>query len=373
LINKNAQLKHLHILTCLRFFAAFLVLGFHFFNFSNNYNFLNVIFQRGYLGVDFFFILSGFVLAYSYYDKINTKNHQFIKKDFFINRCSRILPIYYLALLFSIPAFIRNISLLPSSEKAFSWITIPLTLLFLQSFSGLQLTQNSWNIPSWSLSVELFFYAIFPFFSYPIIKSKNTKTLIIFFFLLNIICAEVAYHLPTSISLFGHHFITAWRNLPFFHLPQFLIGNCLAILFINNQNLNSLKTFTGLFFFGAFVFILFNYPLDKTVILSGNPIVVLTFSGFILFSACSNHYFDIYLPKLLILFGEASFSLYIMQAPSKLVLQQIWSKIFKQTESEGFLYAGYLTICMIAISVVIFKFLENPLRCKFRNSLSAKS
>ena len=71
--------KQLNTLTIARFFAAFMVLGYHFFSFPKDYNFLNQFFSKGSLGVDFFFILSGFVLGlrYSHDFKNNTLNRNF--------------------------------------------------------------------------------------------------------------------------------------------------------------------------------------------------------------------------------------------------------------------------------------------------------
>lgn len=356
--------RYIPTLTAMRFIAAFMVFGFHFFSFHPDYILLNTIFRRGFLGVDFFFLLSGFVIGYSYFDRINDNSSNFSKKNFFISRFSRIAPVYYLALVLSIPTFIYQLNLLSSTQRAYAWSTIPLTLTFLQSFSGLSITQDSWNVPSWSLSVELFFYLIFPFLSYKIIKSKYVKQCFFLFLVINILLYFSISGLPTSVELLGTKFDTSWRNIPFFHLPQFLLGNCLSSIFLKNKSLNSKYSFLGFIIFAGLTSYLFSYPLANLDIQSGNPLVVICFSGLIFFSALVDKYIGKFLPVFIILLGEASYSLYILQSPTKALLQQAWSKLFKIPYVDGFAFAFYLSFFAILIAILSYKFFELPMKNK---------
>lgn len=366
---KGVQNKHLHSLTVLRFFAAFMVFGFHFFSFPDEYVYLNRLFQRGSFGVDFFFLLSGFVLGYSYFQKFNNPTHQFSLKKFFISRFARIAPVYYLALALSVPLFFYELSRMSELDKSHAWSTIPLSLTFLQSYSGLEITQNSWNIPSWTLSVELFFYLIFPFLSYRILKSKRINTILIILFGINICFAFLQEMLPGTIEIAGISFKTAWAHLPFYHLPQFLIGNCLASLYLKKINLKKHFAWMGFIFFSTLTFCFMLVP-SVGIHQSGHPIIVTCFAGFILFSAFVDQYISKFLPATLILLGEASYSLYILQAPIKLLLQQTWSKVLHMPNVLGFQYAIYLATIAVLFSVMSYKFVELPLKDRFINLFS---
>jgi peptidoglycan/LPS O-acetylase OafA/YrhL len=104
--------------------------------------------ERGYLGVSFFFMLSGFILTYNY--------PVIVWKPYLRARAARILPVYYLSLLFSLPLALTvfatyGISLLP--------ITACVLLL---SQAWIPPMSSFWNGPAWTLSCEAFFYALLP-------------------------------------------------------------------------------------------------------------------------------------------------------------------------------------------------------------------
>lgn len=355
---KNKPLQQIRTLTIMRFFAAFMVFGFHFFNFPKNFVVLNGAFHRGFLGVDFFFLLSGFVLAYSYYDNITNGQVKFSKKIFFTRRLARILPVYYLALLLAIPSFLYELKKIPHTEKLFSLTTIPLSLTFLQSYSGLAITQNLWNVPAWSLSVELFFYMIFPYISLRVIKSANVKKYLLVLILLNILTNFIATKIPSSVNLFGLVFHTAWRNFPLYHLPQFLIGNCLALVYLKYDKLTMKSSGIGFLIFAILSSIMFTTFCFNQEIFSGNTYVVIAFSGLILYSAFLDKYITLFLPDVFVLLGEASYSLYILQSPLKLLLQQVWSNVLKISYVDGFLFALYLSTGAIISSILTYKYFE---------------
>ena len=149
-------------LTCLRIrqeirsitgLRAFAAIAFYFNHFglpALSPNWLSNISTNGGLGVPFFFVLSGFVLALAYEDR------PLIFRQFFIDRVARIVPTYYVGLLLALCYFyITNV--------------FQLDYVFLVHLSGLQAwfpTSDSgfaYNGPAWTISVEIFYTLRFHF------------------------------------------------------------------------------------------------------------------------------------------------------------------------------------------------------------------
>lgn len=152
----------LNSLTSLRFFFAFVVFLSHLTFVKTDlawYNYLkNNVFFEGYLGVGFFFILSGFVLALNYEKKV-IDNLNFDKKKFYIARIARIYPLHVLTFCVMLPFFIINVW-----QGYFHWDIAGANLFLLQSYIPLKDFYFSINNVSWSISTELFFYLMFPFY-----------------------------------------------------------------------------------------------------------------------------------------------------------------------------------------------------------------
>lgn len=124
---------------------------------------LSVIAYKGWLGVDLFFILSGFILAYAYQNKVLTFNWQHLW-DFFVNRLIRILPVHFFVMLTfgGIVAFLIKVKIFKDVSEQFTLNNF-LEQFFLLHGIGLFFPQG-WNVPTWSISSELLAYSLFPLF-----------------------------------------------------------------------------------------------------------------------------------------------------------------------------------------------------------------
>ncbi|MDG4896139.1 acyltransferase family protein [Mesorhizobium sp. WSM4976] len=87
-------------LTSLRFFAAVYVLAFHSVDINGAPRLIANFVKNGYLGVSFFFLLSGFILTHSY---VGRMPHWDDVGRFAVARFARIYPVYLLALAVALP------------------------------------------------------------------------------------------------------------------------------------------------------------------------------------------------------------------------------------------------------------------------------
>lgn len=161
--------NYISSLTPLRGIAALLVVLFHYQAFSIIHGFPGLLDQfnsqiitKGYLWVDFFFILSGFVISHVYGEKLKNRTRNVIK-TYLWARFSRLYPLHvFIMLLFVI--LMIGLNFLYPDYASTNWnpnnkiADFFISLFFLQT-SGLTDTY-SWNVPSWSVAAEWWTYIV---------------------------------------------------------------------------------------------------------------------------------------------------------------------------------------------------------------------
>ena len=150
-------------LTALRFYAALWVVLYHFWpNLAVGGGVRPEFIARGYLGVELFFVLSGFILCHVYLPAVERK--AFSYREFLWARIARVYPLHIATLVgigaMALAAVAAGMSIDP---HILSWRSLPANLLMLQAW-GLA-PEAGWNHPSWSISAEWFAYLSFPLFA----------------------------------------------------------------------------------------------------------------------------------------------------------------------------------------------------------------
>lgn len=153
-----AAKTHYAVLDGLRGVAALIVVAFHLFEAHGGGDAHRQIINHGYLAVDFFFLLSGFVIAYAYDDRWG----QMSVADFLKRRLIRLQPMLILGSLLGAALFVfQDYSIFPKLQSTSAWQVIAVLVL-----SALMIPQpksmdvRGWgeiyslNGPAWSLFYE---------------------------------------------------------------------------------------------------------------------------------------------------------------------------------------------------------------------------
>ena len=150
------NLPRLDSLTGLRFFAAYLVFLHHFTNFAPLPLFSDVQLPVvgtwsgfGTTGVSFFFVLSGFVLSWSFVPDDTAPR-------FYLRRFARVWPLHFVTTVMAVPVFYywRDVPM--------EWTGTLLSVFLLHAWVPSAAIYFAGNPASWSLSCEMFFYGIHP-------------------------------------------------------------------------------------------------------------------------------------------------------------------------------------------------------------------
>ena len=195
-ISSNREIK---ALTSLRGVAAIAVVLQHFSSTAQSHSsgWIPSIVPHGYMAVDFFFVLSGFIMSYTYLAAFQSDGTRAFA-PFLLKRVARIFPlglaVLAIILLLGGIASIWGRSELFISEHA---VDVGLTrsifvnVLHMQGF----FPKHNLNDPSWSISVEMAAYVLFPFLIYFVFKVPRLVS-VTFFLVGTLILSAVAMTQP---------------------------------------------------------------------------------------------------------------------------------------------------------------------------------
>jgi peptidoglycan/LPS O-acetylase OafA/YrhL len=245
---RNTPQTELTGLTALRGLAAWWVVFYHFAPFSYAHLPLNLwlITKKGFLAVDLFFILSGFVIFYSYQHSLSADVRSL--RTFFVKRLARVYPLHllflmaYLVLTFTL-LVVRNT---PPDPLTFSAKQFGLQVTLLQAWGFTENAALSWNYPAWSISAEFFAYLLFPIFLL-VLKPQKWPTVALCLVILACTAGLIGYYfaidicpgtVPTNVTS-----VTTIPNICslnrkidvtslFRCASQFFIGICLCVLYV---------------------------------------------------------------------------------------------------------------------------------------------
>ncbi|ARV56505.1 acyltransferase [Escherichia coli] len=337
------MLRHL---TGLRFIAALMVYLCHL---NTDYFgvFVKEMFSQGFIGVSFFFILSGFILSYSYEDKL--KNEVTSKRQFILLRLARIVPMH---LLLAMPFILLTIHL-----KNFDFSKTLTNILLMQSWIPKEDYYFSLNGVSWSLSDELFFYLMF----IPLIYTSITKKVITAISIITLLLTIYFLKIIQTEEL--NHWL--YYIFPVSRLVEFICGMIIYACWKNSRQ----QTVDSLLFLISLL------PLLIAIYYSNNINNSLRYSLYyllpmvIFFTSCiylrNGVIHTILSSKTLELLGKSSFIFYLIHQPIILFCFKIFG------HNPGPLYLIALLVIITIVSIILYKLVEEPLELMLRKRILA--
>lgn len=359
------KLSYLNHIDSLRAVAVLLVIFFH----------LEIeLFKGGFIGVDVFFVISGFLIT-------RILNHEFVEtgkinfKKFYTRRIRRLMPTLFLTILLT---FIFTFLAFSPSDFMNATRSMFMSSIALSNFHFLSIadyfdTTSNFKplLHTWSLGIEEQFYLLYPislFFLLKLFPTKKKSVTIglslLFFLSLLLTIYSSKYGLPESItSLFlpKDDISSGISSMQFYLLPfrmfEFLVGAIIALL--PSPKIKSEYLKLGLNILGFAIILIFGIMMSKhTPYLSTLNLIPCLGVGMLLFFPPTKHLSFFYDNKFLKYTGKISYTLYLIHWPVIVIYRYLFDDAFSFIEQIGLVTVTYL------LSFVIYEYYENPLRYK---------
>ncbi len=391
-MSQRAQQNYIPALTGVRALAAYLVFISHYeYTFDKSFpHFIQRFFFEFHIGVTLFFVLSGFLIAFRYYDNFQLTKDWF--KQYLKNRVARIYPMYFLitAGAFLTYYFTRDPSVIQGFPSAIGLFFMHIT--FLRGFfSNLVFTGVA---QGWSLTVEECFYFSAPIIFYFIHRHSKYYLQILsitgFGFLMVLIFRNVNWY-----GFFGN--FTFMMLYTFFgRCFEFFVGIKLALM-IRQQGFhrsNKLKfTYIGFFliFFCVWLMSILPPPVGWTAGLH-NPLGIVV-NNYLLSISVATFFYGLItestgMKKVLAtpfveLLGKSSYIFYLIHLgyvygfiykatnwlnDKTFTLYDRWGVDWHSPFEYEWLNIIYAFIVLNVLSVILFKFIEEPFNLFIRKS-----
>ena len=350
-------------LTFTRYIAALLVVFFHFGGGigADGGAWWLVVLRQGPAMVAYFFVLSGFILATVY----GVPGDGAARRRFWIARFARIYPVYLLALVVTIAVF--------------AWFDVPIP----PDAALLEATMlQAWvpgrvgmlNFPAWSLSVEAFFYALFPLLAWAMFRVRSTALVVALALALWLaswaVCEAGAQLAPKHNPAFD-----VLHYNPLLHLSSFVVGMAAAIALKRHEpglaamprmrQAGAFALWSGAVTVIALVFVAHDWlvrttglalPTDRGLLA---PLFAVMIVGLALDASRIANALR-WAP--LVALGEASYAVYILQVPLWHVYRFTLGRLIDGPVVSFLAFAALLTAASLAILVGF----ERPARAWLR-------
>jgi peptidoglycan/LPS O-acetylase OafA/YrhL len=345
--------EHIRPLTALRFFAAMWVVLFHYWP-ALAIAGTPLAVAKGYLGVELFFILSGFILCHVY--RTALEEGRFAYGDFLWARLARVYPLHLATLVgMGVLAAGAGAAGFGVDPNILSWAALPANLLLVQAWGFAPVA--GWNHPSWSISAEWFAYLTFPLFAWAALALKSRPLVAVVLAAAFMAALYAGFQALTGkpLTLATIH----WGALRI--VPCFALGCALHSLWRAKPAARSGPALAGAAISGAGALIF---------ALAGgyDTAIVLMLGGLIFFLAqAAQGGSKVMSHPALIYLGEISYSIYMVCVPWKIVFVNGASSLLK-LEGDQLPWPLWLIFLagVIPLAAASYHLIEKPARSRMK-------
>ena len=340
----------LRALTTLRFLAAAWVVLYTAWP-HLNVGFTPVAVTKGYLGVEVFFVLSGFILSHVYLEAAGTRRYSY--KGFLWARIARVYPLHLVTLAgMAVLGLGAAAAGLAVSDSLTDWRSLPAHLTLTHAW-GLA-SASAFNHPSWSISAEWFAYLSFPAFAFVAWRLRDRPVLA------TVLAAAVALGIYAAFQPLAGFSLTEatfrWGALRI--VPCFLLGCALYLVYRRAP-----IPFAGpvALFSGAGMLISASLGL-------WDPITVLFAGGLILgLGSMTNERAGPLASKAGVYLGEISYSIYMVCAPVLLVMTNVAARLTGADDKRFHIIVWLGIVAAIPVTAMLtYHLVERPARKALR-------
>ncbi|NJC40673.1 peptidoglycan/LPS O-acetylase OafA/YrhL [Brevundimonas alba] len=338
-------------LTTLRFLAALWVVLFAAWP-HLDVSFVPVAVTRGYLGVEVFFVLSGFILSHVYLEAAG-RREGFSYRGFLWARIARVYPLHLVTLAGMIALGVgATVAGLTVSESLLDWRSLPAHLTLTHAW-GLA-SSAAFNHPSWSISAEWFAYLSFPAFAFVAWRMRERPVLAT-----GIVAALAVTLYAVFQQLAGFSLTEAtfrWGALRI--VPCFALGCALYLIHrrapVRHGALLALASAAGLLVCASLGL--------------WDPLVVLCAGGLILgLGGVDNSRAGVFASKAGVYLGEISYSVYMVCAPVLLLGVNVAARLTGADDKRLHVIVWLGVIALIPVAAAAtYHLVERPARKALR-------
>lgn len=314
--------------------------------------------EHGFVFVNVFFLISGFILSYNYFDR----GAGLIKRDFWLARFARLYPVYLLVLAISFPMLMLEWTA-RSHEEFFLGLT--LSPLLLQGWSPSLAT--FWNTVAWTLSCEVAFYVAFPWIIRAPWPKKPSRLVMLLgvLWLIDLLPSAIYLltnpdHLAVPVDRYTSTTIVRWlKYTPIPYAATFLSGVTLSRLQLNLEiTPRQRMAIAAVAMVGLALF--FYLAADHVPYLVLHCGLLLPLFAALVFGLCGTHPISkIFSWGPLLLVGESTYCLYLLHFN---VFNLIHMYKLPQLLHVEALDPWISYVALIVLSVVVYRLFENPVR-----------
>ncbi len=350
--------KNLDSLQIFRGLAAILVVFYHLtkaIEIQAGYILYSGFFKFGFSGVDFFFVLSGFIIFFVHSKHIGIRS---FAKEYAIKRCLRIYPTYWFVTTLLIFALLAVPAL--SKNNDLTLTTLINSVLLLPS------DQAPILAVAWTLMHEMFFYTLF--FAFIFFDKRITRFILAFWLLVCIgflglhVISPLLYESIVKKNVLFYYFVH--------HLNlEFMMGMLAAFLYLRFKitpalGLAILTTGIILFFICGIYYVYNIESLKSTrelirVAYFGIPSMLIVWGG-----VSANYYFSFRALKVFKLIGDSSYMLYLIHNPIIIVIVMIGLK----AGATPLLLSIAAPVTAITLGIILYQYVEVPMLRALKNA-----